>query len=118
MFACTKTGNLDETNVLHPFLNWRYYIHSGKQHWIESDKKSYRGLDIEVARLNLEVPLWRQERMMKQEQIFPVLSLHGLPILNDSNIRRGQSEKKKDKLSLLVETTTDMESDEEETVDT
>jgi hypothetical protein len=56
--------------------------------------------------------------MMKQEQISPVLSLHGLPILNDSNTRRGESEKKKKKLSLLVETTTDMESDEEETVDT
>jgi hypothetical protein len=56
--------------------------------------------------------------MMKQEEISPVLSLHGLPILNDSNTRTGQSEKKKKKLSLLVETTTDMESDEEETVDT
>jgi hypothetical protein len=41
----------------------------------------------------------------------------GLPILNDSNTGRGQREKKKTKFSLPGETTTDMESDEEETVD-
>ncbi len=42
----------------------------------------------------------------------------GLPILNHTNTGRGQREKKKTKLSLPGETTTDMESDdEEETVD-
>lgn len=40
----------------------------------------------------------------------------GLPILNDSNTGRGLREKKKKKLSLPGETTTDMESDEEESV--
>ncbi|KAI9557334.1 hypothetical protein GHT06_017162 [Daphnia sinensis] len=42
------------------------------------------------------------------------IELSGLPILNDSNTGRGQREKKKKKLSLPGETTTDIKSDEEE----